>query len=76
VVTIGVDKAAAEAKDPRMELSIYALHENAALVLCRSRHGTRKVPRCLDETNHGHIRTSVGRRLAPAPGGTIGGKMS
>ena len=52
VVAIGVDagdKAAAEAKDPRMELSAYALHEDAALVLCRGRHGTRKSPRCLGE---------------------------
>jgi hypothetical protein len=76
VVAIGVDKAAAEAKDAGMELSTYALHDNAALVLCRSHHGTRKSPRCLDEADHGHIRTSVGRRLAPAPGGAIGRKVS
>ena len=31
-----------------MELSAYALHEDAALVLCRG-HGTRKSPRCLGE---------------------------
>ena len=51
-----------------MELSTYALHDNAALVLCRGHHGTRKSPRCLGEADNGHIRTSVGRRLAHAPG--------
>jgi hypothetical protein len=59
-----------------MELSTYALLDNAALVLCRGHHGTRKSPRCLDEADHGHISTSVGRRLAPAPGGAIGRKIS
>jgi hypothetical protein len=73
VVAIAVDagdKAAAEAKDPRMELSAYALHEDAALVLCRGRHGTRQSPRCLDERdpNYIYILTSVGRRVAPASG--------
>ena len=79
VVAIGVDagdKAAAEAKDPRMELSAYDLHEDAALVLCRGRHGTCKSPRCLDETDHGYILTSVGRRVAPAAGRAIGSKVS
>ncbi len=32
-----------------MELSASALHEDAALDLCRGRHGTRKSPRCLGE---------------------------
>jgi hypothetical protein len=59
-----------------MELSNDALHDDAELVLCRGRHGTRKSWRCLDEADHGHIRTSDGRRLAPAPGGAIGSKMS
>ena len=75
IVAIGVDagdKAAAEAKDPRMELSAYALHEDTALVLCRGRHGTRKSPRCLDEGDHGYILTSLGRHVAPAPGRAIG----
>ena len=79
VVAIGVDagdKAAAEAKDPRMELSAYALHEDAALVLCRGRHGTRESPRCLDERDHNYILTSVGHRVAPAPGRAIGSKGS
>jgi hypothetical protein len=79
VVAIGVDagdKAAAEAKDPRMELSAYTLHEDAALVLCRGRHGTRKRPRCLDERDNNYILTSVGRRVAPAPGRAIGSKVS
>src|ERR1700732_4418762 len=71
VVAGGVDvgdKATAEARDPRMELSAHALHEDAALVVCRGRHGTRKRPRCLDERGHGYIFTSVGRRVAPPPG--------
>ncbi len=59
-----------------MELSAYALHEDAALVLCRGRHGTRESPRCLGERDHGYILTSVGRRVAAAPGRAIGGKMS
>jgi hypothetical protein len=78
-MAIGVDasdKAAAEAKDPRMELSAYALHEDAALFLCRGRHGTRTSRRCLDERDHGYILISVGRRVAPAPGGAIEKKVS
>jgi hypothetical protein len=59
-----------------MELSAYALHEDAALVLCRGRHGTRNNPRCLDKRDHGYILTSVGRRVAPAPGRAIGKKAS
>ena len=59
-----------------MELSAYALHEDAALVLCRGRHGTRKSLRRLDERDHGYILTSVGRRVAPAPGRAIGRKVS
>ena len=55
-----------------MELSAYALHEDAALVLCRGRHGTRQSLRCLDERDlnciYIHILTSVGRRVAPASG--------
>jgi hypothetical protein len=47
-----------------MELSAYALHEDAALVLCRG-HGTRKSPRRLDERGHGYILISVGRRVSP-----------
>jgi hypothetical protein len=79
VVAIGVDagdKAAAEAKDPRMELSAYTLREQAALVICRGRHGTRKSPRCLDERDHNYILTSVGRCVAPAPGRAIRSKVS
>jgi hypothetical protein len=59
-----------------MELSAYALHGDAALVLCRGIHGTRKSPRCLDEGDHGYILTSVGRRVASAPGRAIGRKVS
>jgi hypothetical protein len=79
MAAIGVDagdKAAAEARDPRMELLAYALHEGAALILYRGRHGTRKSPRCLDERDHTSILTSVGRRVAPAPGRAIGSKVS
>jgi hypothetical protein len=79
VVAIGVDvgdKAAAEAKDPRMDLSAYALHEDAALVLCQSRGGMRKSPRCLDERGHGYILTWVGRRVAPPPRRAIGRNVS
>jgi hypothetical protein len=59
-----------------MELLAYALHDDAALVLCRGRHGTRKSPRCLDERNDNYILTSVGRRVAPASGRAIGSKVS
>jgi hypothetical protein len=59
-----------------MELSNDALHDDAELVLWRRRHGTRKSPRCLDGVDRGHIRTSVGRHYAPAPGGLIARKMS
>ncbi len=59
-----------------MELSAYALHKDAVLALCRGRHGTRESPRCLAERDHGYILTSVGRRVAAAPGRAIGGKMS
>jgi hypothetical protein len=58
-----------------MELSAYALHEDAALVLCRG-HGTRKSPRCLDERGHGYILIPVGRRVAPDPRRAIGRKVS
>jgi hypothetical protein len=79
MVAIGLDagdQAAAEAKEPRMELSAYALHEDAALVLCRGRRGTRKNPRCLDERDRGYILTSVGWRVAPTPGRAIGRKAT
>jgi hypothetical protein len=62
-----------------MELSAYALHADAALAhwpFPRGRHGTRESPRCLAERDHGYILTSVGRRVAAAPGRAIGGKMS
>ena len=58
-----------------MELSAYALHEDAALVLCRG-HGTRKSPRRLDERGLGYILISVGRRVAPDPRRAIGRKVS
>ena len=78
MVAIGIDasdKAAAEAKDPRMELSAYALHEDAALILCRGRHGTFKSPEYLDERGHGYTLTLVIRRVAPAPSISIGRKV-
>jgi hypothetical protein len=59
-----------------MELLAYALHEDAALVLCRGRHRTRKSPRCLGERDHTYILTSFGRRVAPAPGRAIGSQVS
>jgi hypothetical protein len=59
-----------------MELSAYALHGDAALALCRGRHGTRKSPRCHDERDHNYILASVDRRVAPAPGRAIGSKVS
>jgi hypothetical protein len=58
-----------------MELSVYALHADAALVLCRGRHGTCKSPRRVDEGDCNYILTSVGRRVAPAPGRAIGSKV-
>lgn len=75
------DKAAAEAKGPRMDLSAYAPLEDAALALCRARHGTRKSPRCLDarcldERDHRYILTPSGRRVAPASGRATGRKVS
>src|SRR6202022_4564215 len=76
VVTIRVDagnKAAAEAKDPRMQPSVYALHEDAAMVLCRGCRGIGKSPRGLD---HNCILTTVGRRVAAAPGRAIASKVS
>ena len=66
------DKAAGEAKDHRMELSAHAPHQDAALVLCRRRQGTRRSARCLDERDHRYVLASVGRRIAPAPGRAIG----
>ena len=36
-----------------MELSAYALHEDAALVLCRERRGTGESLRRLDKTDDG-----------------------
>ncbi|HTA99143.1 MAG TPA: hypothetical protein VK804_01590, partial [Bradyrhizobium sp.] len=53
------DKAAVEAKDPRMKPSVYALHEDAAMVPCRGRRGIPKSPRCLDPN---YILTTVNRR--------------
>jgi hypothetical protein len=87
VVAIGVDasdKAAAEAKSPRMDLSAYvfdALHEDAALVLCRGRDRTCAGPRLclmrLDGRGHGYILTSsVGSRVALASGRAIGTEVS
>jgi hypothetical protein len=71
IVAIGADageKATAEAKDPRMDLSAYALYEDAALLLCWGRHGTRESPRCLDRRDHGYILISLAGalRLLPA----------
>jgi hypothetical protein len=59
-----------------MELSVQALHADAALILCRGRHGTRASPRCLDERDDNHVVTSVGRRVAPASGRAIGSNVS
>jgi len=78
VVGTGVDadeKAVAEAKEPRMELSAHGLYQDAALVLCRRRDGTRGSPLCLNERHHGYL-ASVGRRIASASGGAIGRKAS
>jgi hypothetical protein len=79
-MAIGVDagdKAAAEARDPRMELSAYALHEDTALVLCRGRHGTHQSTRCLDERDLNYITFShrLAAALRPLPA-AIGGKGS
>jgi hypothetical protein len=57
-----------------MELSAYALHEDAASALRRGRHGTRESLRRLDEKDHGYVLASVGRR--PAPGRAVGRKVS
>jgi hypothetical protein len=79
VVAIGVDagdKAPAEARDPRMELSACAVHVDAALVLCRGSQRTRECPRCLGERDYSYILTSVGRRVAPARGRAIGSEVS
>ena len=57
-----------------MELSAYALYEDAAVVLCRGPYGRRrKSQRCLEST-HGYSVTSVGRRLARVPRTAIGRK--
>src|SRR5260221_13545762 len=79
VLAIGVDageQAAAEARGSSDELSACALDAGAALVLCRSRHGTRQSPtrqsptrqsaRCLDESDPITFFISVGRRVAAA----------
>jgi hypothetical protein len=59
-----------------MDLSAYTLHEDAKLVLCRGRHGTRMSPRCLHERRDGDILTSVGRRVALTPRRGIKRKVS
>jgi hypothetical protein len=77
VVTTGLvagDNAATEAKDSRMEMSAYALREDAASVLCRGCRGTGENLRRLDERGHGYVLASVGRRLAPR--GAVGREAS
>jgi len=86
VVAIGVDagdKAAAEAKGPRMDLStcvFEALHEDATLVLSRGRDRTHAGPRLrlvrLDGRGRGYILTPVGSRVALASRGVIGAEVS
>jgi hypothetical protein len=48
-----------------MELSADTLHEDAALVLCRGRRGTREGRRCLDQKDHSYI-LSWPARCAPS----------
>ena len=67
------DEVTAEAKDLRMKPSVYPLHEDAAMVPCRGRRGIPKSPRCLDPN---YILTTVGRRVASAPGGAIASAVS
>jgi hypothetical protein len=62
------DNAVAEAKDSRMELWGYALHQDAASALSQDR-GTCDIQRRLDEPDHGYVLASVGRRNAP--GGAV-----
>jgi hypothetical protein len=38
------DKSAAEARDPRMKPSAYAIHEDMALVVCQGRRDRRVAP--------------------------------
>jgi hypothetical protein len=59
-----------------MELSVHALHADAALVPCRGRHGTRNSPRRFDERDHHYILASVGRCVAAVSGTTIGSNVS
>jgi hypothetical protein len=61
------DEAAAEAKDPRMELLAYALHEAPALVLRRGRRGPRKCPRCPDEGATVLVLHGLAGALRPPP---------
>jgi hypothetical protein len=86
VVAIGVDasdKAAAEAKGPRMDLSVYvfdALHEDAALVLCRGATECVRARvlclRRLDERAAVYILTSINGRPALASRGAVGTEVS
>jgi hypothetical protein len=48
-----------------MELSADTLHADAALILCRGRHGTREGPRYLDQKDHSYI-LSWPARCAPS----------
>jgi hypothetical protein len=58
-----------------MELLAYAFRKDAALVNCQGRHETRKSSRCLDGWGRDCLHTSVGPRVAPAPGKAIGSKV-
>ena len=81
ITVYGSDGAAGGWKDPRMDLPACTFgdhHEDAKLVLCWGRNGTRPSSRlhltCLDERGHGYILTLVGRRAAFAPEKSNGSK--
>jgi hypothetical protein len=55
-----------------MELSVNALHEDAAFMLGWGDQGTLKSPRRLDEWDRGYTLVSVGRSAATSAGRAIG----
>ena len=50
-----------------MDLSASSLHEDAALDVCRGRHGTRKILRCLGEGTAVTFSYRLAGALRPIP---------
>jgi hypothetical protein len=63
-------------RDPRMELSAYALHVDAALVLCRAATECAKVRGVLTRGTTITFSHRLAAASRPLPGKAIGSKLS